>query len=69
VRPWLAEVLRNVIRMRLRSERRRARWETASRDAQEASIASPEAVEERLQLHRLIVEAATQACARSRPPG
>jgi RNA polymerase sigma-70 factor (ECF subfamily) len=56
VRPWLAEVLRNVIRMRLRSERRRTRWETASRDAQETSIASPEAVQERLELHRLIVE-------------
>ena len=56
VRPWLAEVLRNVIRMRARGERRRARRESAGVDPLETGVASPEAVQERLELHRIVVE-------------
>jgi RNA polymerase sigma factor (sigma-70 family) len=55
VRPWLAEVLRNVIRMRARGDRRRRRWEAAGASS-ETAAGSPESVQERLELHRLVVE-------------
>lgn len=59
-RPWLAEVLRNVIRMDVRGSRRRAHWEDAAGRTDGAvgeTAASPEAVVERLELHRMLVEA------------
>ena len=56
MRPWLAEVLRNVIRMRARRERSRAHWERAAAEPLQTSVASPEAVRERLELQRIVVE-------------
>jgi RNA polymerase sigma factor (sigma-70 family) len=64
-RPWLAEVLRNAIRMRARRERVGERVETlagqraAEEGAAESSRSSPERVAERLELHRLLVESVT----------
>lgn len=56
-RPWLAEVLRNVVRMNARAEGRRARHEAAA--AREATpwTAPAETAYERLELHRAVVEA------------
>ena len=55
-RPWLAQVLRNVVRMRARSERQRRRWESAGDGAVLAAVSSPQAAQERLELHRQVVE-------------
>src|SRR4051812_29174739 len=53
-RPWLAEVLRNVIRMRVRGEANRGRREAEA--FAPAPPISPEAAFERLELHRIVVE-------------
>jgi RNA polymerase sigma factor (sigma-70 family) len=55
-RPWMAEVLRNVVRMRLRGERRRARWENEAAQSAMASDPSPEGIYERVELHRILLD-------------
>src|SRR5437762_1880135 len=55
-RRWLAEVLRNVVRMHVRSGRRREHWERAAGATAMASAPSPDAAYEQLELHRIVVE-------------
>jgi RNA polymerase sigma factor (sigma-70 family) len=54
-RPWLSEVLRNAIRMRLRRDARQARSEEAALPP--AALPSSEAVHEQLELQRHLVDA------------
>jgi RNA polymerase sigma factor (sigma-70 family) len=55
-RPWLAQVLRNAVRMRARGEGRRQRWEAEAGAETARSAASPETIHEQLELHRVVVE-------------
>ena len=54
-RPWLARVMRNVTRMRFRSDTQRVAREDATASATVAAIAADEAVQ-RLEAHRMLCE-------------
>jgi RNA polymerase sigma factor (sigma-70 family) len=57
-RPWLAEVLRNVVRMRARARGRRHRWEQlAASEVLGRTAPGQESVAERVETHQLLVGA------------
>jgi RNA polymerase sigma factor (sigma-70 family) len=55
-RPWLAEVMRNVVRMRSRAFVRRQEHERAAGQALDRQESTPQDLVERAQLHRLLVD-------------